>query len=294
MAGALIDCAGRVLDLSTPRVMGVLNITPDSFSDGGRWLRDGHPNLDALRREAEAMVVAGAVVLDVGGESTRPGAQPVSLQEELDRVIPVIEAIAVSTDVVVSVDTSTAEVMREAAAVGAGMINDVRALRRGKALQVACATGLPVCLMHMQGEPDIMQDSPHYEDIVTDVGDFLLARARACEHAGLDAAHILIDPGFGFGKTVKHNLALLAGLPKLQALGYPVLAGLSRKSLIAALTGRDVADRLAGSITLALLAAQRGAALLRVHDVAQTVDALRVLRAVEQEEVEITGVSAAH
>ena len=261
--------------------MGVLNITPDSFSDGGRWLRDGRPDIDALRRAGEAMAAAGAALLDVGGESTRPGAAPVSEQEELDRVLPVVEALADSTPAVVSVDTSTPRVMTEAAAAGAGLINDVRALRRPGALEAAAATGLPVCVMHMQGEPGTMQEDPRYGDVVVDVRAFLVDRAEACITAGIDRARILIDPGFGFGKTLDHNLTLLAGLTELAETGFPLLVGLSRKSLIAKITGRPVEERLAGSLALAVLAAQRGAAILRVHDVAETVDALRILEAVD-------------
>lgn len=262
--------------------MGVLNMTPDSFSDGGRWLRGARPHIDSIVREAEQMVANGAAVLDVGGESTRPGADPVSEQQELDRVIPVVEALQQSVPVIVSVDSSTPAVMRQAAAAGAGMLNDVRALRRPGALDAAASTGLPVCLMHMQGEPGTMQDAPHYDDVVEEVGSYLLQRAEACRSAGIDAGRILVDPGFGFGKTVKHNLALLNGLPKLRELGFPLLVGLSRKSLIAKLTGRDVNERLAGSISLAQLAAERGAAILRVHDVAETTDALRILKAVRE------------
>lgn len=254
-----------------PRVMGVLNVTPDSFSDGGRWLgRD-----DALRH-AEAMIAAGADLIDVGGESTRPGAEAVPEQEELDRVIPVIEALAGAFDTTVSVDTSKAQVMREAAAAGAGLLNDVYALRREGALEAAAATGLPVCLMHMQGEPRSMQSEPTYEDVVVEVEAFLLERAAACRAAGIAGADILLDPGFGFGKTLEHNLALLRALPRLCAHDYPVLAGLSRKSMLQALTGRAVENRLAGSLALALAAARGGASVIRVHDVAETVDVLRV------------------
>lgn len=265
--------------------MGVLNITPDSFSDPGRWFAGGRPNIDALSREAQAMHAAGACVLDVGGESTRPGADPVSVQEELDRVVPVVEALVDLTPAIVSIDTSSPEVIHAAAQAGAGMINDVRALRRAGALEAAAATSLPVCLMHMQGEPASMQQDPEYENALGEVSAFLLARAQACVDAGVAADRILLDPGFGFGKTVTHNLALLAGLPKLQALGYPLLVGLSRKSLIAKITGRDVGQRLAGSVALAVLAVERGATLLRVHDVAETTDALRIyqaLRTIEQ------------
>lgn len=262
--------------------MGVLNITPDSFSDGGRWYRDGRPDLDALRREADAMVDGGAAVLDIGGESTRPGAEPVSEQEELARVLPVVEALAGHCDAVISVDSSTPAVMREAAAHGAGMLNDVRALRRPGALEAAADTGLPVCLMHMQGEPETMQANPSYEDPVRDIQRFLLERVEDCRAAGIEPARILLDPGFGFGKSLEHNLLLLSRLDELHSLGFPLLVGLSRKSLIAKLTGRAVDERLPGSLALALLAAQRGAALLRVHDVAETADVLKILRAVEE------------
>ena len=254
-----------------PRIMGILNVTPDSFSDGGRWL-----GRDAALRHAEAMIAAGADLIDVGGESTRPGAEAVPEQEELDRVIPVIEAIAGAFETTVSVDTSKARVMREAAAAGAGLLNDVYALRREGALEAAAATGLPVCLMHMQGEPRSMQTKPTYADVVGDVEAFLLERAAACRTAGIDAADILLDPGFGFGKTLEHNLALLRAMRRLCGHGYPVLAGLSRKSMLQALTGRAVGDRLAGSLALALAATQGGASIIRVHDVAETVDVLRV------------------
>ena len=266
--------------------MGVLNITPDSFSDGGRWLSGDKPDLDALRREADAMCASGARVLDVGGESTRPGAAPVSELEELDRVVPVVEALSAGCNAIVSVDTSTPAVMRAAAAAGAGMLNDVRALRRDGALAAAAQTGLPVCLMHMQRDPATMQVEPNYGDVVEDVAGFLGRRATACRDAGIDAQRILLDPGFGFGKTLAHNLALLAGLSHLIVLGYPLLVCLSRKSMIAKLTGRDVGERLAGSISLALLAAERGASLLRVHDVAETADALRILAALKTVEQE--------
>lgn len=271
-----------VLDLSVPRVMGVLNITPDSFSDGGELLRDGRPDLDRVRRTAEAMVAAGAAVLDVGGESTRPGAAPVSEARELDRVVPVIEAIANCTDALVSVDTSTPAVMVEAARAGAGLLNDVRALHRPGALEAAAGLGLPVCLMHMQGEPGTMQDAPRYADVVVEVATFLHTRVEACVAVGIPRDRILLDPGFGFGKTLEHNLELLRRLDELAGLGHPLLVGLSRKSLIAKLTGRDLGERLPGSLALALLAAQGGARLLRVHDVAETVDVLRILEAVAQ------------
>lgn len=275
-----LRCAGRVLNLAEPQIMGVLNITPDSFSDGGQLWRDGCLQRDALLQRATTMCRDGAALLDIGGESTRPGAAQVSEQEELDRVLPVLELLVAETDAILSVDTSTPVVMREAARAGAGLINDVRALQRPGALVAAQATGLPVCLMHMQGEPGHMQDNPHYSSVVTEVRDFLRQRVAACESAGVSRDRLLLDPGFGFGKTVQHNLELLRGLPQLAGEGLPLLVGLSRKSLIAAITGRPAEQRLAGSLALALLAAQRGACILRVHDVAETADALALLKAV--------------
>ncbi|WP_405221963.1 dihydropteroate synthase [Lentisalinibacter sediminis] len=263
------------LDLSSPVVMGVLNVTPDSFSDGGRFIR-----YDEALEQARAMVGAGAVIVDVGGESTRPGAEPVSVQRELDRVLPVIEAIRSQLDVAISVDTSKPQVMREAVAAGASMINDVCALRRPGALEAAAALGAGVCLMHMQGEPRTMQADPRYDDVVAEVTEFLVSRAADCEAAGIGRERIVIDPGFGFGKTVAHNLALLSGLGTLRATGYTVLAGLSRKSLLAALTGRPVEERMVGSVVLAALAAEHGAHIIRAHDVAETRDALAIVAAV--------------
>jgi len=259
---------------SLPRIMGVLNVTPDSFSDGGRWL-----GRDAALRHAEAMAAAGADIIDIGGESTRPGAEAVPLQQEVDRVLPVIEALSGAVDATLSVDTSKPEVMRAAAAAGAGMLNDVYALRREGALVAAAELNLPVCLMHMQGEPRSMQADPRYENVVVEVDAFLLERAAAAEAAGVRREHIVLDPGFGFGKTPEHNLALLHALPCLAGHAYPVLAGLSRKRLLETLTGRSVDQRLAGSLALALAAARGGAAILRVHDVPETVDALRVMAA---------------
>jgi dihydropteroate synthase len=278
-APSVLDCAGRSLDLTRAGVMGVLNLTPDSFSDGGE-----NPTLHAALRRAEAMVAAGAAVIDVGGESTRPGAAPVRMEEEIRRVAPVISAIAARFPVPVSVDTSKPEVMRAAVAAGAGMINDVRALCGPGALETAVALGVPVCLMHMQGEPRTMQRGPHYRDVVSEVLEFLRARVTACEAAGLARARLLLDPGFGFGKTLTHNLALLAGLGDLAALGQPIVVGLSRKSMIGTLTGRPVTGRLAGSLAAAVLAVERGAALVRVHDVPETVDALAVLAALREAE----------
>jgi dihydropteroate synthase len=269
-----LQLGSRSLDLSRAVVMGVLNVTPDSFSDGGRFARRG-----AALAQARAMVAAGASIVDVGGESTRPGAEPVSLQEELDRVLPVIESICGELDVAVSVDTSKPEVMREAVAAGAALINDVYALRRPGAVETAAGLDAAVCLMHMQGEPRTMQADPAYGDVVAEVTEFLVSRAGECEAAGIGRGRIVIDPGFGFGKSVAHNLALLAGLPALCATGYPVLAGLSRKSLLAALTGRPVHERVVGSAVLAALAAERGAHIIRAHDVAETRDALAIVEA---------------
>jgi len=266
-----LDCAGRRLDLSRPRVMGVLNVTPDSFSDGGDFF-----GLDDALRRAERMAAEGADIIDVGGESTRPGAVSVSVIEEIDRVVPVVEALGSRIDLPISVDTGKPEVMRAAVTAGAGMINDVRALRAPGALEAVANSGVAVCLMHMQGQPRTMQKAPQYVDVVSDVRQFLRHRLHACASAGIGADRLLLDPGFGFGKTLEHNLALLVGVGELCALGRPVLVGVSRKSMIGALTGRPVADRLAGSLAAAVLAVERGARLVRVHDVAATVDALRV------------------
>jgi dihydropteroate synthase len=251
--------------------MGILNVTPDSFSDGGRWLDKS----DAIRHALD-MQEAGADFIDVGGESTRPGATAVSLQQELDRVIPVIEAIAPELSVPISIDTSKPEVMGAAVAAGAGMVNDVYALRREGALEAAAKLGVPVCVMHMQGEPRVMQESPAYGDVGAEVRQFLLERVADCEQAGIARNNIVLDPGFGFGKTFEHNLQLFSDLPNLVAEGYPVLVGVSRKAMIGQITGRDAADRAAGSVAAALRAAAAGVAIIRVHDVAETVDALKV------------------
>ncbi len=251
--------------------MGVLNVTPDSFSDGGRFADHG-----AAVDHAHRLVDEGAAVIDVGGESTRPGAPEVPVDEELARVLPVVEKLARTLPVPVSIDTSKPEVIRAAADAGAGLVNDVYALRRPGALEAAAASGLPVCLMHMQGAPRTMQASPEYADVVSEVEEFLHARMRACEAAGIDHERIVLDPGFGFGKTDAHNLALLRGLPRLAAVGPPLLVGLSRKSMIGRLTGRPVEQRLAGSLALALAAVAGGARIVRAHDVAETVDALRL------------------
>ena len=271
-----LDCAGRALKLDRTRVMGIVNVTPDSFSDGG-----DHASTDAAVAHALKLAAEGADLLDVGGESTRPGAQEVPLEEELRRVVPVIERLARQTGLPISVDTCKPEVMRAAVQAGAGMINDVCALRREGALDTAAALGVPVVLMHMLGEPRSMQEDPRYDDVVAQVHRFLAERIFAAELAGIPKKNLVADPGFGFGKTTAHNLELLAGLERLAELGVPVLAGLSRKRSIGELTGRQVpAERVAGSVAAHLLAAQRGARIVRVHDVAATVDALKVWEAV--------------
>jgi dihydropteroate synthase len=259
--------------------MGILNVTPDSFSDGGRFLR----REDAVR-QALAMEAAGAAIVDVGGESTRPGAPEVGLDEELARVIPVIEALQEVLEVPISVDTSKPEVMREAVVAGAGMINDVNALRAEGAIEAAAELGVPVCLMHMQGTPRTMQRSPAYDDVVAEVKAFFEARMAACEAAGIPRERLLLDPGFGFGKTLEHNLALLRHLDAFTALDRPLLVGISRKSMLGAITGRETEERLAAGLAAAVLAVERGARLVRVHDVAATVDVLKVTMAVMEGE----------
>jgi len=260
--------------LDSPVVMGILNVTPDSFSDGGLFC-----STDKALRQAEKMLEDGAQIIDIGGESTRPGAQFVSSSEELDRVIPIIEKIHQQLDVIISIDTSKAIVMTEAAGAGAGMINDVMALRAEDALIAAQKTGLPICLMHMQGEPRVMQSNPKYHDVVAQVKAFLTQRVEACLAAGIKKQQILIDPGFGFGKTLTHNIELFKHLKQFIDMEYPVLVGASRKNMIGQITTRGTAERLAGSIALATLAAEKGAAVIRVHDVAETFDAVKVARA---------------
>ena len=274
-ASPLLRCADKTLDLTHPLVMGVLNVTPDSFSDAGRFASPDEAVQHGLRLAAE-----GAALIDVGGESTRPGARPVTAEEELRRVLPVIEQLRRATTAVISIDTSKPEVMRAAASAGAGFINDVRALREPGALEAAAASGCGLCLMHMQGEPRTMQVAPHYRDVVGEVRAFLAARVAACRDAGIDAARITIDPGFGFGKSLEHNLTLLRHLPELAADGPPVLVGLSRKSTVGKLTGREPDERVYGSVALAVIAALKGARIIRAHDVAATVDALKVAAAV--------------
>lgn len=278
IAGAfsVLDCGGFALDLSWPQVMGVVNVTPDSFSDGGRY---SEPQL-AIER-AVALVEAGAGIIDIGGESTRPGAEPVSIDEEIHRVVPVIEAVRRRCAVPISIDTSKAEVMRAAVEAGAGLINDVRALNEPGALEAASECGVPVCLMHMEGEPPTMQQSPQYNNVVMEVRNFLAKRVAACVASGIQRERILIDPGFGFGKSLEHNLQLLRGLPALHEMGLPILVGLSRKSMIAEILGKPIGERLIGSVTLAALAAWLGAAVIRVHDVAETVEAIKIVTAVK-------------
>jgi len=272
-----LDCGGRMLRLDRPRVMGIVNVTPDSFSDGG-----AHDTVDAAVAHGLQLVAEGADLLDIGGESTRPGSAPVPLEEELRRVIPVIEQLARQTAVPISIDTFKPEVMRAAVAAGAGMINDIHALRQEGALAAAAELGVPVVLMHMQGEPGSMQDTPQYDDVVAEVHRFLADRMFSAEMAGVAKKNLIIDLGFGFGKTTDHNMILLARSARFLELGVPMLAGLSRKRSIGELTGRQVPrERVAGSVAAHLLAAQRGAMILRVHDVAATVDALKVWAAVD-------------
>jgi len=272
-----LPCGDKRLRLDKPHVMGVLNVTPDSFSDGGQFFSH-----ETAFRHALDMVQAGATLIDIGGESTRPGAAPVTVAEELDRVVPLVERLHREIDAVISVDTSTPDVMRESAKAGAGLINDIRALQQPGALQAAADTGLAVCLMHMQGTPATMQQKPHYQDVVQEVKDWLLARVEACVAAGIARDRLLLDPGIGFGKNDMHNLTLLRELSQLSATGLPLLVGVSRKSMIGRLLDRKVDDRLAGSLALALLAVQKGAVIMRVHDVRETVDVLTMMQFVDK------------
>ncbi|RDS86364.1 dihydropteroate synthase [Dyella psychrodurans] len=273
----VLDCNGRPLTLDRPRVVGIVNVTPDSFSDGGQFA-----NVDAAVAHGLRLVEEGADMLDIGGESTRPGAEDVSAEEELRRVLPVIEQLVARTSLPVAVDTSKPEVMRAAVAAGAGMINDVYALRREGAMDAAAELRVPICLMHMQGEPRGMQDAPHYDDVVGEVHRFLTDRLFACELAGIDRRKVMVDPGFGFGKDLEHNLALLRRVERFADLGSGVYVGLSRKSMIGTITGHThPADRAAGSVAAALIAVQRGARMVRAHDVAATVDALKVWHVVQ-------------
>ena len=267
-------CAGRILELDSAVVMGVLNVTPDSFYDGGRFADPA-----AAVAHAQRMAEEGAAIIDIGGESTRPGAHSIDSAQELARVLPVVERVAARVPSLISVDTSNPELMRRAAAAGAHMINDVRALRMPEALQAAAESNLAICLVHMLGEPPDMQRAPHYHDVVAEVSAFLEERVRACTAAGIEHERLALDPGFGFGKSTAHNLQLLQRLEELARLGLPLVVGLSRKSLLAALTGRGQEGRLAGSIALAALAVARGARIVRAHDVAASVDAVRVASA---------------
>ena len=263
------------LDLSTPHVMGILNVTPDSFSDGGK-----NSQVDIAVHNALTMVEQGATFIDIGGESTRPGASEVMIAEELDRVIPVIQEVRRQSDVYISIDTSKPEVMREAVESGADLINDVRALSLPGAILEAAKLQVPVCLMHMKGKPRDMQNAPQYHNVVTEVSEYLCQRVRDCLDAGIHSEHISLDPGFGFGKSLEHNYELIAQLEKLHVLGYPLLVGMSRKSMIGQLLERETDQRLIGSVTLAAIAAQKGAQIIRVHDVQETVDAVRIVQKV--------------
>lgn len=272
----LLHCGKFQLDLSRPLVMGIVNVTPDSFSDGGL-----HLQREAAIAHAHRLIAEGADIIDIGGESTRPGAQPVSLQEELDRVLPVVEALRGIT-VPISIDTCKPQVMCAAIVSGAQMVNDINALQDAAAMNAVAASDVAVCLMHKQGSPQTMQAQPHYHDVVAEISGFLRERIAAAAAAGIARERITIDPGFGFGKTLEHNLDLLRHLGKLRELGVPVLAGLSRKSMLGALTGREAGDRVAASVAAALIAVQQGAAIVRVHDVRETVDALKVWLAVKE------------
>lgn len=271
----ILELKTRSIDLSEPAVMGILNVTPDSFSDGGQFC-----TLSAALHHVEQMLVEGARIIDVGGESTRPGAPIVSLEEEMDRVLPAIEAIKQRFDVVVSVDTSQPEVVRAAIAAGADLVNDVRALTREGMEQLVVAHDMPVCLMHMQGQPDTMQVAPGYSCVIEEVEAFLVARARRLESLGLKPERILLDPGFGFGKRLEDNLQLLANLGRVKKLGYPVLVGLSRKSMLGQLTGRTVSERLAASVAAATISVLHGASIIRAHDVGATLDAIKIANAI--------------
>jgi dihydropteroate synthase len=277
----VLDCAGRGLDLSRPIIMGVINTTPDSFSDGGTLYRGSRLDVELALTRARDMVTQGAAILDIGGESTRPGAAPVSPAEEMDRVLPLVERIAAELEVVTSVDTSAPALMMEAARAGAGLLNDVRALTREGALEAAAATGLPVCLMHMRGDPGTMQSAPSYADVVSEVCDFLQRRIAVSEAQGISRERLLLDPGFGFGKSVEHNLQLLQGLPSLVALGLPVLVGLSRKSFIEKLLRIPVEERLAASLAAEAYTIYQGAEIVRVHDVKETVHLVKMFAAIQ-------------
>lgn len=274
----IFNCGGKTLDLSKPKVMGILNVTPDSFSDGGRFDKANQAIDRALQ-----MVEEGADILDIGGESTRPGAEKVSLQQEIDRVVPIIEALTGKIDVPISIDTYKPEVMKQAVAAGAGMINDVKALREEGAMQAAAACDVPICLMHMQGEPGTMQQAPHYDDVVSDVHSFLQQRIASCAFSGIETRRLMIDPGFGFGKNLQHNLSLLKHLQRFESLDVPVLVGMSRKRMLGEILDEpDTDKRLFGGIATSVLAMQQGASIIRVHDVKPTADAVKVFNAVSE------------
>ncbi|EJC6796183.1 dihydropteroate synthase [Vibrio parahaemolyticus] len=268
----IITANNKSLDLSRPHVMAILNVTPDSFSDGGKF-----NSLELALAQVEKMITAGVSIIDVGGESTRPGAPDVSLEEELQRVVPVVKAIREKYDVWISVDTSKAEVMRQAIAVGADLINDIRALQEPGALQVAAASKLPVCLMHMKGQPRTMQESPQYENLMDDVAQFLEERIAACEAVGINKSQLILDPGFGFGKTIEHNYHMLAHLEKFHEFGLPILAGMSRKSMIFKLFDKPAADCTNASVVCATIAAMKGAQIIRVHDFEETIEAMKIV-----------------
>jgi dihydropteroate synthase len=282
LASPQLRCGNRILDLRQPQVMAIINVTPDSFSDGGKF-HAGSVLLDKILLQVEQACADGAGLIDVGGESTRPGAATVSEQQECERVLPVVEAIAQRFDVIISVDTSNARVIRESANLGAGLINDVRSLQRPNALNEAARSGLPVGIMHMRGEPTSMQDNPRYSNILAEVDAFIAERIAVYKAAGIDRNRIVVDPGFGFAKTVAHNFELFRRLPEMVSWGLPVLVGVSRKSMIGAVTGRAVHDRLAGSIALAAMAVERGAHIIRAHDVKETVDAVNLAAALKSE-----------
>ena len=285
MTSSILQCGTKQLDLSRPSVMGIVNVTPDSFSDGGDLYANAQLDLSKTLSVIEKMLTDGADIIDIGGESTRPGASSVSAQQELDRVLPVLESVIERFDTLVSVDTSTAVVMAEAAKKGASLINDVRALTREGALASAAMTQLPVCLMHMQNQPQTMQNEPTYTDVVAEVLAFLAERKNSCMTAGIDSKKIILDPGFGFGKTLAHNLTLFSAIDQFVATGHPVLVGVSRKAMIGQMLGLEHTEqRLMGSVALALLAAQRGAAILRVHDVLETKQAIDVWQTTIQDE----------
>lgn len=285
MASSILQCGTKHLDLSRPSIMGIVNVTPDSFSDGGDLYDDAQLDLNKTLHVIEKMLADGADIIDIGGESTRPGAAVVSTQQELDRVIPVLEAVVERFDALVSVDTSTAEVITESSKKGASLINDVRALGREGALAAAASSQLPICLMHMQNQPQTMQIEPTYTDVVAEVLAFLDERKYICMKAGIDSQKIILDPGFGFGKTLAHNLTLFGAIDQFVATGHPVLVGVSRKTMIGQMLGLENTDeRLMGSVALALLAAQRGAAILRVHDVLETRQAIDVWKTTIKDE----------